>query len=131
MPHHARQTHQAQRQPLHGGRQTKWAPPLSPNAPHAFTTTQPQHFSLQPIGDLQHNLSSHILKLSSFVQFLPQTSPSMAKRVSRDTSQKGVVFYVKDRPNENIFKKSQQINDEQVTFGNFTRNTHTQGLSMR
>jgi hypothetical protein len=55
----------------------------------------------------------------------------MAKRVSRDTSRRGVVFYVKDRTNEDNFKKSQQINDERVRFGNFTRNTHTQGLSTR
>ena len=55
----------------------------------------------------------------------------MAKRVSRDTSRRGVVFYVKDRTNEDNFKKSQPINDERVRFGNFTRNTHTQGLSMR
>jgi hypothetical protein len=40
-------------------------------------------------------------------------------------------FCGKDRTNEDNFKKSQQINDERVTFGNFTRNTHAQGLSMR
>ena len=40
-------------------------------------------------------------------------------------------FCGKDRTNEDNFKESQQINDERVTFGNFTRNTHTQGLSMR
>jgi hypothetical protein len=40
-------------------------------------------------------------------------------------------FCGKDRTNEDNFKESQQINDERVTYGNFTRNTHTQGLSMR
>ena len=37
-------------------------------------------------------------KLSSFVLSLPQKSPLMAKRVSRDTWRRGVVFYVKYGP---------------------------------